>query len=103
MCQLQPNPFLKGYTIRWPRRMTRGNCFRRKRKKSVRVFVLVAGVAVEIPSPLFLWMFGALPPAAANAPIGLAMPITYLGSLEANKGMKRGIVESMPNALLTLN
>jgi hypothetical protein len=50
-----------------------------------------------------VWCAARLVPAAANAPIGLAMQITYLGFLEANKGIKRGIVESMPNALLTLN
>ncbi|KAF8495928.1 hypothetical protein F5888DRAFT_1804482 [Russula emetica] len=32
-----------------------------RRKKTERVFVPVAGDAVEIPSPLFLWTFGALP------------------------------------------
>jgi len=37
---------------------------------------------MKIPSPLCLWTFGA-PLAGANASIGLAMQITFLGSLEA--------------------
>lgn len=44
-----------------------------------------------------------LVPGAANTPIGFEMQLTYLGSHEADTGMKRGIIESMPNALLTLN
>ena len=43
-----------------------------------------------------------LVPAAANASIGLARQMTYLGSLEDNKGVKRAIVDSMLNALLSI-
>ena len=56
----------------------------RNRKTPMRVSVSVASIAVEIPK-MNLWCAARLVPVVANASIGLAMQITYLGSFEVNK------------------